>query len=129
MPPQDLFFLRALVVTEPDFPRALRRDAGRVAGRGAGLDSRSVFAATDPRVAPIVRAKLIRRPSFFLAGLLRRLFSICSPKIPGDMDFISIRRFSSAAFGSAGDALVTTIFSGRDDLRTIREMNTHFTRD
>jgi hypothetical protein len=37
-------------------------------------------------VDPIVRAKLIRRPSFFLAGLLRRLFSICSPKIPGDMD-------------------------------------------
>ena len=92
MPPQDLFFLRALVVTEPDFPRALRRDVGRVAervaGRGAGLDSRSVFAATDPRVDPIVRAKLIRRPSFFLAGLLRRLFSICSPKIPGDMDLV-----------------------------------------
>ena len=88
MPPQDLFFLRALVVTEPDFPRALRRDAGRVAERRAGFDRRSVFAATDPRVAPIVRAKLIRRPSFFLAGLLRRLFSICSPKIAGDMDLV-----------------------------------------
>ena len=111
MPPQDLFFLRALVVTEPDFPRALRRDAGRVAGRGAGFDRRSVFAATDPRVDPIVRAKLIRRPSFFLAGLLRRLFSICSPKMPGDMDFISIRRFSSAAFGSTSDAHRNHTFS------------------
>jgi len=104
MPPQDLFFLRALVVTEPDFPRVLRRDAGRVAGRGAGLDSRSVFAATDPRVAPIVRAKLIRRPSFFLAGLLRRLFSICSPKI-------------------------AEFFLAATTYETIREMNTPFTRD
>ena len=104
MPPQDLFFLRALVVTEPDFPRALRRDAGRVAGRGAGLDSRSVFAATDPRVDPIVRAKLIRRPSFFLAGLLRRLFSICSPKI-------------------------AEFFLAATTYETIREMNTPFTRD
>jgi len=25
---------------------------------------------------------------FFLAGLLRRLFSICSPKIPCDMDLV-----------------------------------------
>jgi hypothetical protein len=76
MPPQDLFFLRALSATEPGFLRAVRR----VAGRRSGFDRRSVFAATDPRVDPIVRAKLIRRPSFFLAGLLRRLFSICSPK-------------------------------------------------
>src|SRR5260221_14573626 len=117
MLPQDLFLLRALVVTEPDFPRALRRDAGRVAGRGAGFDRRSVFAATDPRVAPIVRAKLIRRPSFFLAGLLRRLFSICSPKIPGDMDLVRSVDSHPWCSDQLAMRIVTTIFSGRDDLR------------
>jgi hypothetical protein len=100
MPPQDLFFLRALFATEPDFLRAVRR----VAGRRAGFDRTSVFAATDPRVDPIVRAKLIRRLSFFLAGLLRRLFSIGSPKIPGDMDLLR-------------------------SVDQIREMNTPLTRD
>jgi hypothetical protein len=113
MPPQDLFFLRALVVTEPDFPRAERR----VAGRGAGLDSRSVFAATDPRVDPIVRAKLIRRPSFFLAGLLRRLFSICSPKIPGDMNLFRSVDSHPRRSDQLAMRIVTIIFSGRDDLR------------
>jgi hypothetical protein len=117
MPPQDLFFLRALVVTELDFPRAVRRDAGRVAGRGAGLDSRSVFAATDPRVDPIVRAKLIRRPSFFLAGLLRRLFSICSPKIPGDMNLFRSVDSHPRRSDQLAMRIVTIIFSGRADLR------------
>jgi hypothetical protein len=68
MPPQDLVFLRALPATEPDFLRAVRR--------GAGFDKRSVLAATDPRVDPMVSAKLIRRPLAFLAGLFARLFGI-----------------------------------------------------
>lgn len=68
MPPQDLFFVRALRASEPDFRRAVRR--------GAGLDKRSVLAATDPRVDPIVSAKPIRRPLSFLAGLFARLFRI-----------------------------------------------------
>jgi hypothetical protein len=86
MRPQDLFFLPALPATEPAFLRTVRRVAGSVAERLAGFDRRSVFAATDPSVDPIVRAKLISRPSSFLAGLLPRLFCICSPNIPGDMD-------------------------------------------
>jgi hypothetical protein len=68
MPPQDLVILRALLATERDFLRAVRR--------GAGFDKRSVLAATDPIADPIVSAKLIRRPLSFLAGLFARLFCI-----------------------------------------------------
>jgi hypothetical protein len=84
MPPQDLFFLRALCANEADFLRRAVRVAARAAGRAARFEKTSVFAATDPSVDPIDRAKLIRIPCSFLARLVARLFSICSPDDLGD---------------------------------------------
>src|ERR1700676_2510654 len=69
-PSQDLFLLRDLRANKRDFLPAVRR------GRGAGFDKRSVLATTVPRVDPIVCARRVRRPLFFLSGLRTRLFSI-----------------------------------------------------
>jgi hypothetical protein len=67
-PLQALFFFRVLFAFEPDFLLTVRRRAG--------FDNTSVFAATVPKVDPIVRAKFTRRLLSFLAVLLTRLVSI-----------------------------------------------------